>query len=290
MITIDQFYRAQHDFHGMLTDDKSQLISFIFYIYKSFDLSTKADRKKKVFKFLNYIRRQSCDLPIYNYLNSEMRAMGRTSSRDLEAQYYHQNIIGKIDRLTTSLQESSIDLSTFKGSNILDIGTERLQYLDIIQETLGAKVANGININIGFCHYDGDQFAANTKDDRFTFYDGTNINFPDKHFQLITMISVIHHIPTESFRILAKEIARVCSGYLFIKDVDITRPIHRHSFRVQHYLYGDNFLIEGDRSYFNDTVTYESTSSALIDAGFSLVHILRQDNFNGTYYALFQLK
>lgn len=287
------FHKNQFNFHTMLVDNKKLLISFVFYIYKIFDLSSYEKRKKRVFECIRRIKKERSDFPIYMFLNTEMVKMGRTSSRELEASGYEQNIHKKIDSLIKILPANAIP--NIVDLPALDIGTERLQYLDILEETLKVR-AFGINISAGFCHYD-ESFATNEQDKRFSFYDGIHINFPDNSFSLITMLSVIHHIPDENFVQLAKEIVRVLrpGGYLFIKDVDLKTPTNIASFRVQHHLYADGFLIEGERSYFNETVTFEKTMSALIRSSNSneqnnqltLVSVDYQQNFNGTYFALF---
>jgi hypothetical protein len=144
----------------------------------------------------------------------------------------------------------------------------------------------GINIDVGFCHYD-ERFKENIKDSRFQLYDGKNIPFESNKFDLVTLFSVIHHIPCDEFREVSKEIARVCKGYLYLKDVDLVDEVAKIMFRIQHYVFEGVFL-PGNCSYMNWDVTKEITINSLKEAGFKVVHIKDCHNFNNTYYALLQ--
>jgi len=158
------------------------------------------------------------------------------------------------------------------NKKILDIGTESIDYLKKID-------AYGINIKEGFDHYttEYDTFDNYKK---FKFYDGINIPFKDNKFDIITIYSVLHHIPTLQKLIINIKRVLKKDGFIFIKENDITNDKIRDAFNIQHEIY-EGAILAGKPSYRNDKFTLKT----LLKEFDMKVHKLEYlKNFANVYY------
>lgn len=183
------------------------------------------------------------DYEVYNLFRQLMFAnnvvLSEQQLNQQDANDYHFTVSKKIEEMRTFLSSASTILPEINSlKNVLDVGTERLEFLDELEKSLSIREhAHGINIDTGYCHYD-ESFKQNLQDKRFQLYNGKTIPFENSSFEFMTMFSVVHHVSKEDFVMLAKELARVCSGYLFFKDVDLAERVHQILFKAQHLVYG----------------------------------------------------
>lgn len=256
------------------------------YIFKTF--IRKGNMRRFVRQFIHCIHSSRSDYYVYNFIIQEIRKQGITINHLVtnESKYYLYYINKKISKLNKFKHMMKIDTDNPK---ILDIGTERLEFLDGLQSNFNIDKynINGINIDDGFCHYD-DAFTENISDSRFSFYDGTSIKFQDDYYNVITMFSVIHHMTSNDFNKLSQELFRVCmkGGYLFIKDVDLNQYYAKYTFIIQHDLYNGGIIMPGSGCCINDKVSKANTIQVLTDAGFNIVSTESINNFNSSYFIL----
>lgn len=172
------------------------------------------------------------------------------------------------------------------AKSILDVGTEKIEFLDALSQVFKTKKVRGINIGDGFCHYE--EAFGKQNDPRFQLYDGKTIPYPDRHFELVTVFSVVHHIPDDVYENFFKEITRVSSKYIFIKDVDLISENPRRMFQLQHDTF-EGGIVEGNKSFLNCGVTLGRAVRELRKNGFIPMNTIKvTDNFNRTYYAAFK--
>lgn len=274
-------FKSDEEYHTQV----QRLKEFIQYSLVRFSHVQGSQIFKETDYIFNMIKNGASDYDVYSYIKKFQVDM---DPRQREKSQYEFTTAAKVYQLKLDLYNAHVPIPSIK--KVLDIGTERLEFLDSIISVLGLDkntdqtIIRGINIDAGFCHYD-ECFDTNTTDPRFQKYDGINIPFPDNEFDLITMYSVVHHIPPKDFEIVAKDIYRVCNGYLHIKDVDLTSTLEQVTFRVQHYAYQGIFTPGGD-SYMNDKATIMDTVKVLTSVGFRVVSLVRMNNFNKSYHIL----
>lgn len=290
---IVQLYKNKYDFNTAYQEakDLKNVTNMFMYMVNRFQLGGGAIPKVEATNALDaYVANGHRDSSVYLYtriLRRENLLKVPTVSelRAIEDKAYLVTIKNKVDDLYSIItSKAGISPEELSRMSILDIGTEKLAFLDELQKRSPSGEVHGINIDTGFCHYD-EGFCTNIADPRFKLYNGRNIPHPDKKFDLVTMYSVIHHISDEDLPIVAKEIARVCRGYLFFKDVNLIDESTKAMFRIQHHLY-EGIMMPGERSYMNDTVTIDRTLKIFKDAGFDVVAVSETPNFNRSYYAL----
>ncbi len=169
------------------------------------------------------------------------------------------------------------------ASSVLDVGTEDLRYLKKLDKEYKCN-SMGLNLNDNsvFAHY-GEGWNELKESGKLTLYDGVNMPFPDNSYELITAISIIHHVP--DFSRLAGELYRVCSKHLVIKDVNLISDDKIIFFKFQHYLYDGVLKPAEFTSYMNLDTTYQKTIGALLAVGFKLANVDRRSDFVGSYWA-----
>ena len=195
-------------------------------------------------------------------------------------------------------------LSDIRVSTLLDIGTEDPEYLDHIEIELNC-VATGLNIgNVVPLHHTNNLTSSNTSESscdnvvwgqdptfdhyggelssRIWLYNGIHIPFGDNSFDVVTIISVLHHVSDEHMPLLAAEIARVCKERLIIKDNDLGDEEHKVFCRLQHSMY-EGGLVPGKPNYLNYNVTMESTLD-IFKQYFTVIDTHEVGNFNGAYW------
>lgn len=275
-----EFYQSWHQ-------NKHLGYQFIQYCSNSFNRKIPKCKKKKNYllwksKLNEYLTNQSSD---YNIIRSMRSLADKPEDLLKDENNYHFIMQYKINQLQHSIGEH---ISKDK-INSLDIGTENLEFLQMMEKKFNAN-AYGLNIKSGFNHYNDEFFNYDKKNPQFKFYNGTNIPYKDNTFDLVSCISVIHHIPDDDWKKLAKDICRVLKkGGLFVfKDVDIKHDYERTWFRYQHYLW-EGLIVPGLFSYMNDTCTFDKTTSPL-NLNMKLIKCFKFNNFNGTYIAVYQKK
>lgn len=294
---LKEKFSNTYEFLECYKEDKTSLHNFMHYTYKRFKLCSSLrtrDIHRSVDKLLDFISKdKASDYDVFKHLRerqlmyTDSKVIDEKHLREYEAEQYGYTITKKMEELGEMFKKNNIKTV----EHVLDIGTERLEFLDAISSTLHVKhdQVRGINIDTGFCHYD-EAFKKNSDDPRFKMYDGKVIPFADRTFDLITLYSVIHHITNENFKDVAKEIARVTKhgGFLYFKDVDLKTKTYQILFRIQHYLF-EGVMLPGDFSYMNWDVTLDGTIQSLIAAGFEQVDTKVVNNFNRSYYALLRI-
>lgn len=164
---------------------------------------------------------------------------------------------------------------------ILDVGTENPNFLNIIETNFAASSVQGINIDSGYCHHTK-EFEEISNDHRFQFYDGLHIPFENNSFDLVCIFSVIHHI--EKAAAVIKELARVSRRFIYIKDVNLETEEEKLFFDVQH----DLFEKSGDISprYYTNNLAFIKKILKLYD--FEIVDLKESKKFNKTFFVLFE--
>lgn len=253
--TVNRYYLS-----GSHIKDKELLDNFIIWLTKNFGLR---NYKREIYKCLN---EECSDFDLYNiFLNGK--------KQDYEATF--KNKISILDNMLKSVTSEKIN-------NILDVGTENLIFLQEMEENFKTP-AYGINIDKGYCHYD-DAFMKLKEYEKFNVYNGVDILYSDKFFDLLTIYNVLHHV--ENIAPLIQEICRVCKKYVFIKDVDLTSDVKEMLFIVQHELY-ESVIERQGKSYLNRNSTYKNIEKEFSKCGFYPQIFKSSQNFNGTFHVLF---
>lgn len=167
--------------------------------------------------------------------------------------------------------EKMKDKNITRNMHILDIGCEDEKFLDYLAEYFGMQTW-GINI-AGDFSYGGDK-------GRVKIYK-RDIPFEAGLFNIITIISVIHHINPEDFTYFVREVCRVSNGYIYIKDVDLTCIASRELFILQHLLFERTC-----ENYRNCGCTYKYIIDEFAKWKYKPIYTSRVNNFNNTIYII----
>ena len=109
--------------------------------------------------------------------------------------------------------------------SILDVGTEDSDYLKAVQREYKCNV-QGLNIRADFEHY-------GTNSTGITIYDGFNIPFPDKSFDMITIYKVLHHVDSSILDKFIANICRVASKYILIKELNVGPSSKQRQYQLE---------------------------------------------------------
>lgn len=260
--------------------DKTKTINFIIYMVSQFIGS---EKKKAIIKnIIKYIEVGKSDLFIYRYVKKNI-------SIDFSS---NENYLNNLKKKAHSIYMAFAENESISGNNnifgnenitskdnILDIGTEDINYLKYLEKEFGCD-AYGINIS------DNINYTGNTKNyAKFKVYDKV-IPFKDKYFKLISILSVIHHLNDEIFSFFVAEACRVCSGYIYVKDVDLTTPTTIDLFVAQHDIF-EGCIIGSKPYYRNNNTTADKIIKEFKKNKFKLKTINYYNNFNNTFIAIF---
>lgn len=263
-LTITGGVQQKYRFRDLHKNHKSYLISFFRYIIKIFDYPSSI--QDVLLKNIN-----KSDAEIYTI----MRANLHTSNTD------YINYDARVNALYSLL-------SSYNIKSILDVGTETALYLDALQTKFGVRVS-GLNIDVGFSHY-SKEFDRLRSDNRFKLYDGKTFPFADGEFDCIVTTSVIHHISTNDLKkYFIPECARVCKRFVYIKDVDLCNNRARDFYNIQHEIF-EGRVCSGNTSYRNEHITFNIVKTIFEKNEMNIVYKQLLENFNNTYFALFQKK
>jgi hypothetical protein len=184
---------------------------------------------------------------------------------------------------------------------ILDIGTEDIKILDNLKLQFNSENVFGLNIEKGYEHYVN--YYRDTNDvpkNKILLYDGNNVNEAEniinllsfnniKFFNLITIISVLHHIKA---LMLEEWIFNVCkiTNTIYIKDNNIGNipeslvcsnyNIPCYFIEIQHNLY-EGILYPGNKNYINLSLLYDNVIKYLVKCKFKILNykIYRDSKF-----------
>lgn len=277
-------FGGKYELSGLYKTSPDWLKQFFLYIYSNYPGGDKNADINATFE----LAKTGDDYAVLKFIRDKIFAhIGVEQILEQERSVYKKITKNKLNKLADMLRSVGIVVNKNANQRLktsLDIGTERMDFLDDLQARFKIESAMGINIDAGFSHYEED-FAANTKDPRFKLYDGLHIPAADSSFDLITIFSVIHHIPPENLPEFTREVYRVCRRYLFIKDVDLSEPAYSTLFRFQHYLY-EGVIVPSDSSYMNDRLTSKHLVGLLTKAGFKITKVFKQNNFINGFYIL----
>lgn len=161
---------------------------------------------------------------------------------------------------------------------IMDVGTESSDFLDALQETFCCKVY-GVNIK-DFGHFP--EHEKLKTDTRFQYYE---LKLP-YGVDLITLISVLHHIPE-----LEKYIQEYCTRarYILIKEHDLTEndSLTKYFFDAQHDLYEQVFTDKPQANFRRYDININKLITEFAKHDFVPVNIMVNYNFSKTFYILF---
>ena len=161
---------------------------------------------------------------------------------------------------------------------ILDIGTESLGFLDELELAFPGAEVRGINIE-DFPHYK----TFDTADKRFSIYDKT---IPFENNDLVIINSVIHHVV--DLPVFFDEVARVATGFIFIKDHDLVNDKIKYYYALQHDIYTKYFIDKEVDSYRRYDTNFAFIIRELGNRGFELVKKIELGNFSGSGYLIFK--
>jgi len=206
-----------------------------------------------------------------------------SSSDDKIYAFLRANAVVKPDGASHGPKLKKLMKIGIRGKKILDIGTEEISYLNDL-EALGA-MAFGINIRSEFGHYSN----FDESDKRFLYYDGINIPFENESFDVVTIFSVIHHIPPQKLQPLLVNIFRVLKrdGIVFVKENDLSEKIVGQMFDIQHEIY-EGAIFPGKPFYRNSKQKISEIIREFERAGMTLVEEEKIENFTRISYLIFR--
>ena len=239
--------------------DKERTLNFICYINKMFKINLPQI-------LIKMAENKKSDNEIYNFIKSKLSI------------YDHdKNYIENLKRKAESIFK--LTYQYLPKGNILDIGTEDIEFLKMLENKFGCD-AYGINIAdcIGYNN-------SSKNYDKFSIYDKI-IPHPNKNFVLVTILSVIHHIRDEDLQNFISEACRVCSHYIYVKDVNLICQSAIDFFTAQHDIFEGGIV--GSKPYYrNNNITAERIIAEFKKNNFKLHSIIYQQNFNNTIIAIF---
>lgn len=201
---------------------------------------------------------------LYDYLHKNCLCLS-AANRAKGANISYENKIGGLKRV--------VDVLGAQPKRLLDIGTESAEYLNDAAKMFGD--ARGLNIETGFNHYD-----SGWKNSKIILYDGINIPDIEKFnidgkFDIVTMYSVMHHIPPKNILPLLKNLHKICNPgtILFLKENDLIDKGTQDAFVFQHMLWwlAHSYNTAGiPVSYMNKYITRDFIVEECAAAGWSL--------------------
>jgi septum formation topological specificity factor MinE len=197
---------------------------------------------------------------------------------------YDRNLDRKVEQIQRMLGDSNV-------IRCLDLGTEHTLFLDKMEMAFGGEC---FGINVEGPSYDqfSKEFDEGVKRGKIMLYDGLHLSEAinttqqeEMTFDLVTILAVLHHIPDDHLPRLAKEIAKVCSRYVVIKDNDL-QPSERNQLfsKIQADVY-EGQLLRCSPCYTNFEVSKEKVLAAF-EQYFEVEKESMKHNFTGAYWLL----
>lgn len=197
---------------------------------------------------------------------------------------YDRNLGRKVEQVQKMLGDS-------QALRCLDLGTEHPLFLEKMEMAFGGACF-GINVEGPAYSQFSHEFDEGLKCNKIMLYDGLHLadaiktaQQKEMTFDLVTILSVLHHIPDDHLLELAKEIAEVCSGYVVIKDNDLqSSEKHQLFTKIQADVYAGQ-LLPGSPCYINYNVSKKKVLSAFQEY-FEVEKEFVKRNFTGAYWLL----
>jgi len=169
-------------------------------------------------------------------------------------------------------------------------------YLDIgaIEDTQILAMSRALRINKNRCYgINVDEFAEGSitygqkKGSRVTIYDGTNIPIINgiKQYDLITILSTLHHIPSPKLEELMISIGQRCKKYVLIKENNLDTDNAKIYMNWQHKLFGRRDTLE---TYTRFDLTFNRLVEMFESVGFELLHRTEVNYFAKSEYIVFK--
>ena len=168
----------------------------------------------------------------------------------------------------------------------LDIGAIDDKQIEIIAESFNIPQNKAYGINVDDEEEGHLDYNYEATKDKIVIYDGKNIPVINGNvsYDLISIFSVLHHIPQNILEELAKSIYQRCGKFLVIKDNNIIDKKTETYVLWQHYIYNRNISLEG---YTRTDLTLQKVIDLFEGVGFKYVGADLQENFVRRYFALF---
>lgn len=238
--------------------ESGQLVGMFDYIRDNFKFSNGLGLGLNYDEFALLGKGKCPDSDFYLYL----RKVYDANTDDIilsQINYRKQQLDKKINSVVNVVNVNCIERDY---NVVLDVGTEDINFLDKLGEKLlNAKVI-GLNVGMGYECYK--QFDPTTIRQRIILYDGVNFLFDDNQFDLVTLITVVHHV--EHWEKFLDNLCKITKA-LYIVDNNIMDDVAQYHLEIQHELY-EGIL------YFNDT------TPLFPSANNNVVEILERNNFS----------
>lgn len=198
----------------------------------------------------------------------------------------------KVNKTGVDIVNSLMNNLGYKPRNLksyLDIGAIRTGHLEYVSKSLRIPYDKVYGINIEDDSKGSLKYGVEQNKSKIITYDGSNI--PEingiKEYDLITVISTLHHIPPDVLRPLAQSISDHCSKYLLIKENDLDDRKSKTYFTWQHLVW---WRSKEMKSYTRHDLDAETLINMFTELGFEYVGYSGLDTFLKSKWHLFKKK
>jgi hypothetical protein len=240
---INEKYGNRYIIYNLFINHTNNYYNFIKYLIINFELPNNII---ELLKFNDMFSDADFYIKLQKYYNKNIKHI----------KVYQENMYTKKHIIKKVLSIKNV-LNNIKVKKVLDMGTENIYFLQKLDEILYCK-SYGLNILDGYSHYFN---SKNTN--KIIIYNGINFPFIENEFDLVIMISVLHHIKN-----LKKFINNLCkiTKYIYIKDNNMVLNETFDIIKLQHEVY------EG--------ILYPNKNSDLYKLNKKyLIKLLEQNNF-----------
>lgn len=168
----------------------------------------------------------------------------------------------------------------------LDIGAIADTQIKIMSDLLKIPYDNCFGINVpddskGSITY-GQEFGQ-----KIVLYDGTNIPIINsiEQFDLVTILSTLHHIPSPDLEALIENLGKHAAKYILIKENNLDSEFSRIYMDWQHRLFGRRSVIG---AYTRFDLTYNKLKKIFSSIGFRVKYRVPMKKFTKSDFILFE--